>query len=142
MDCPVCREPMVVLEYDQVEIDSCTSCRGIWLDAGELELLFGDQQACDAYLDSGNVAQAQREARRRCPICRKKMAKGVAPGDNPVTYDRCTRGDGLWFDDGELQTILTQGAELDDAGRVNRFLREVFPGAAGHEPGAAVERTK
>ena len=40
MDCPVCKnEPMIVLELNDVEIDYCLSCKGIWLDTGELELL-------------------------------------------------------------------------------------------------------
>ncbi len=142
MDCPVCHEPMVVLEYDQVEIDYCVSCRGIWLDAGELELLFGDEQTCAAYLASGDPKEAGHEAPRRCPICRKKMAKGITAGEDPVTYDRCVRGDGLWFDDGELQLVLQQGAGLDDAGKVGGFLREVFPGAGGQGPGSAVEEPK
>jgi Zn-finger nucleic acid-binding protein len=25
--------------YEDIEIDRCTSCNGVWLDAGELELL-------------------------------------------------------------------------------------------------------
>src|SRR5438093_899662 len=35
--CPQCRQPMLVFELDGVEIDRCLSCRGTWLDAGELE---------------------------------------------------------------------------------------------------------
>jgi len=32
---------MVVLELDRVEVDHCLVCGGLWLDAGELELLAG-----------------------------------------------------------------------------------------------------
>ncbi|MCL4278881.1 MAG: zf-TFIIB domain-containing protein, partial [Ignavibacteriaceae bacterium] len=39
MLCPVCNNPMIVLELEQVEVDYCTNCAGVWLDAGELELL-------------------------------------------------------------------------------------------------------
>ena len=39
MNCPVCKEPMLVLELDKIEIDHCINCGGIWLDNGELELL-------------------------------------------------------------------------------------------------------
>ena len=37
-DCPKCASPMVVLDYDdtKVEIHYCSSCRGIWLEKGEL----------------------------------------------------------------------------------------------------------
>ena len=38
MDCPNCSDPMVVLEIEQVELDHCLSCGGVWLDAGELEM--------------------------------------------------------------------------------------------------------
>ncbi|NQU68082.1 MAG: zf-TFIIB domain-containing protein [Candidatus Marinimicrobia bacterium] len=37
--CPVCESPMNVLDYDktEVEIDYCTTCKGIWLDKNELQ---------------------------------------------------------------------------------------------------------
>lgn len=42
--CPNRECEAVVLErlpYDNVEIDRCPRCSGVWLDAGELELLTG-----------------------------------------------------------------------------------------------------
>ncbi len=132
MNCPVCKEPMIVLEYDRVEVDYCTSCEGIWLDAGEIELLFGDADACKQLLSGGDTSHARREKRRRCPICRKRMAKDVTRGENPVTYDRCPRGDGLWFDKGELAEILKHGHALDGGDRISAFLREVFPEGDEH----------
>lgn len=37
--CPNCAHELVTIDYDEtgVEIDHCTHCRGVWLDAGELE---------------------------------------------------------------------------------------------------------
>ena len=32
MDCPVCKNAMIVLELAEVEVDYCTDCSGIWLD--------------------------------------------------------------------------------------------------------------
>lgn len=38
MHCPVCKETQLVMtERHGVEIDYCPSCRGIWLDRGELD---------------------------------------------------------------------------------------------------------
>lgn len=39
VSCPNCSNALVTIDYDQteVEIDHCTHCRGVWLDAGELE---------------------------------------------------------------------------------------------------------
>ncbi len=125
MDCPVCKEPMAVLEYDHVEVAYCMVCHGIWLDAGEIELLFGDAAACHALLAGGDIERARGERRRRCPICRKKMGKDVSSGDTPVTYDRCPAGHGLWFDEGELGEILKGGAAFAES-EIGAFLGGVF----------------
>lgn len=37
MRCPKCGEPLKARSFQKVEIDQCTGCGGIWLDAGELE---------------------------------------------------------------------------------------------------------
>lgn len=38
MKCPVCTtENLVMSERQGIEIDYCPSCRGIWLDRGELD---------------------------------------------------------------------------------------------------------
>jgi Zn-finger nucleic acid-binding protein len=121
MNCPVCKEPLVALEHASVEIDYCMKCQGVWLDSGEIELLMGDPEKCDAYLCGGKPAGTS-EAKRRCPICGKKMEKAMTQGDKPVLYDRCVKGDGLWFDKGELEAVVTLGGTV-----VSDFLREVFP---------------
>mgnify|MGYP003445692981 CR=1 FL=1 len=38
MRCPVCKDvDLVMSERSGVEIDYCPSCRGVWLDRGELD---------------------------------------------------------------------------------------------------------
>ena len=37
MSCPHCAVPLVMSERAGVEIDYCPTCRGIWLDRGELD---------------------------------------------------------------------------------------------------------
>lgn len=37
MNCPVCSEQLLLSEKQEIEIDYCPKCRGIWLDRGELE---------------------------------------------------------------------------------------------------------
>ncbi|KAF3997101.1 TFIIB-type zinc ribbon-containing protein [Glaciimonas immobilis] len=38
MYCPVCKEKELVMsERQNIEIDYCPSCRGVWLDRGELD---------------------------------------------------------------------------------------------------------
>lgn len=40
MKCPKCGHDLATENYSGVEIDRCTFCEGIWMDAGELEELF------------------------------------------------------------------------------------------------------
>jgi hypothetical protein len=37
MRCPKCGEPLKERSFQKIQIDQCTGCNGIWLDAGELE---------------------------------------------------------------------------------------------------------
>jgi hypothetical protein len=37
MTCPHCAVPLVMSERQGIEIDYCPTCRGIWLDRGELD---------------------------------------------------------------------------------------------------------
>jgi Zn-finger nucleic acid-binding protein len=40
MKCPSCQEPDLVMSSRQnIEIDYCPQCRGVWLDRGELDKL-------------------------------------------------------------------------------------------------------
>jgi Zn-finger nucleic acid-binding protein len=37
MNCPICNVQLVMSERQGIEIDYCPTCRGIWLDRGELD---------------------------------------------------------------------------------------------------------
>ena len=117
---------MITLELDQVEIDYCLACRGVWLDSGELEQLLGDSGQAEQVLHSFRIDASGREAPRRCPICGKKMEKVlVGPQSEPVLIDRCRKAHGLWFDQGELEAILQKG-RLDPNNRISDFLNKIF----------------
>jgi len=71
------------------------------------------------------------EETRRCPLCGKKMRKASIGHDIEVVVDVCPRGEGLWFDGGELGQVIRQlldkpSAETGAPQRVVTFLGEVF----------------
>ncbi len=37
MNCPICNIALNITERQDVEIDFCPKCRGVWLDRGELD---------------------------------------------------------------------------------------------------------
>ena len=126
MDCPVCKNAMITLELDDVEIDHCINCGGIWLDAGELELLLGELAKAKDLLDSFKIDSRPAEKTRKCPICDKKMRKIIVGSSKPtLLIDKCRRGDGLWFDKGELHDIFDR-AELDKDNKIQKLLTDMF----------------
>ncbi len=129
MDCPTCKTAMITLELADVEIDHCVDCGGIWLDAGELEILLGDPDHARSLLTSFREVRDSTEPPRRCPICERKMAKVAVGRSHPDRLiDKCRRDHGLWFDRGELQDVLHQGG-LDQDSRIQKLLRDMFGGS-------------
>lgn len=126
MDCPLCKNPMIALELEQVETDFCTVCGGIWLDSGELELLLEDKQQARQLVGSFQRVSGVKEKNYRCPICLKKMYKILAGrrGES-VVIDRCSKGHGLWFDRGELSEVLARGS-FDKDRKIIKLLSEIF----------------
>jgi len=132
MDCPVCtKEPMIVMELDEIEIDYCLECNGIWLDAGELELLLGEDSLSKRFLESFEVNVNSKEKKIKCPICDKKMEKVIVnsidnvSGSKPIVVDRCVNGHGLWFDSGELEEVISKGTWGKDD-KVLVMLKDMF----------------
>jgi Zn-finger nucleic acid-binding protein len=123
MKCPVCKEPMVVLELNEVEIDYCPSCSGIWLDGGELELLIEDENEREKILSSFFTESNNPEKPYKCPICSKKMDKVYVGENKEVLIDKCPANDGLWFDKGELKEVI-QLAEGEN--KVLEHLNDLF----------------
>ncbi len=126
MDCPVCKNAMITMELSDAEVDYCTICQGVWLDAGELEILLNDQGKAKALIDSFSKDISSVENPRVCPICDKKMEKIIVGHDKPaLLIDRCANGDGLWFDRGELSDIIAR-ARLDEGNRIKKVLADMF----------------
>ena len=126
MDCPACKnEPMIVLELNDVEIDYCLNCKGIWLDAGELELLLGTNSKTEEFLNSFTLDTQTKEKKLKCPVCNKKMEKVLYSGNKAVRLDKCKANHGIWFDANELEEILKMGT-LDNDNKVLQLFRDMF----------------
>jgi uncharacterized protein len=37
--CPRCQTPLTERQFQNVKLDACDRCKGVWLDAGELEMV-------------------------------------------------------------------------------------------------------
>ena len=137
MDCPVCHEPLIVAEREGIELDACPWCRGLWFDAGELALLAEKLGRTLAVAEGGVRAAASSEKPRSCPRCDRAMEKVVLGSSPGVLLDRCA-AHGLWFDHGELGSLIGQAAVAPGSHpeAVLRFMGETFGAAAPSSPAA------
>ena len=124
MKCPACKETLVILELHEIEVDYCTNCKGIWLDAGELELMLDDETEEAKLIQSLEIVYDSKEKKLKCPICRDKMEKVRHKDVNTVT-DKCIHNHGIWFDKGELEEIVKSGT-LQNENRFTLMLNELF----------------
>jgi Zn-finger nucleic acid-binding protein len=112
---------MIVVEHNQIELDYCTECHGVWFDSEELELLLDIFQIKSSEHRLQNLLQAPesetQEKKRKCPICGRKMNKNNIGRESEILIDVCPYEDGLWFDGGEVSHLLKSLAEKSTGGR-------------------------
>lgn len=130
MICPVCKDPMIVLELEQVEIDYCANCKGIWLDSGELELLLESSQESKNLFESFKEDPSNKEKSYSCPICGKRMSKVFVGEQGQVLIDKCKKDHGLWFDKGELKSVI-ENTSKNKENKVINHLQQLFEDSAG-----------
>lgn len=137
MQCPVCAEQQVIVEHEGVELDLCVAGHGIWFDDQELHMLLESAGTAGATKSLERTFQPiggpSGEAKKPCPRCGVKMDHVQAPAEpTPVILDRCPHGHGLWFDQGELKSVLHKHAKDGDPA-----LERVFEHLSAFETGAA-----
>ena len=134
MICPNCKKPVIVVEHNKIELDYCTICKGVWFDSGELDLFFASAKLDSTDLVMKNILTLPEvksaHRRRKCPICGRGM-RSTAIGQPAVNIDVCRKGDGMWFDGGEVHELLRQLAnkpstETNSNQKIITYLGEVF----------------
>ena len=136
MLCPVCRQPLVIIEYENVELDACPDCQGLWFDAQELRQFFEVTGVPEQFHDLENQLDRLPHAgpRRVCARCRRKVVPVQAPSPNgDLILDECPLGHGIWFDKGELESLL-KGLLGEQSGALSRVRAYLGQFALTSEP--------
>jgi Zn-finger nucleic acid-binding protein len=124
--CPKCGSPFITFEFEGIEVDRCLSCGGTWLDAGELEMILDRGNLSGGpLLETLEKAKGEKSPGRCCPRCERPLRKVTVPLEPPLELDRCARGHGLWFDAGELKTLVGS-FDSGEEGLVARFFAGLF----------------
>ena len=104
MKCPKCQADMNSLSYQDVVVDRCQSCHGIWLDKRELDVVF--MKKLSSAFDLSRVSEISVVANDREAHCHRCDAPMIAlDGADDVRFDWCEQCGGMFFDSGELSRL-------------------------------------
>jgi len=96
MKCPKCNVDLVPKVQHKVDVSFCPSCKGMWLDAQELDQL--ENEAFDLGEDEkGTLAFSSTPTTQKCPVCEATLRRF-----NYRAYDLemefCPDRHGYWLD--------------------------------------------
>ncbi len=115
MKCPNDGTPLNQYTYEaDIQVDQCPSCRGMWLDADELERI--EESSVNDYQEEIRqlpnlveqayaMALARTKPTVRCPQCGAEMERLEHAACSQVLIDACPKCRGVWLDEGEIQAL-------------------------------------
>ena len=109
MICPKCENQFEVVTFNDIEVDRCTNCMGIWFDHREqedLKKLKGAEQ-----IDIGDEflgAKYDHMQNIDCPRCDIRMHHVTHQADLEIRFERCPQCKGSFFDAGEFSDYLAE----------------------------------
>jgi Zn-finger nucleic acid-binding protein len=105
--CPKCRAAMEPVTYQDITVDRCTACHGLWFDILEQRRL--RERAGSEVIDDGAPAAAPSApsaapaTRLACPRCTAPMTRLRDVDNRSIEYEYCAVCNGAFFDAGEFR---------------------------------------
>lgn len=98
---------MKPVQFDDVTVDRCDLCRGIWFDADEADRLAakgGGEVVDDGSSFVGEMKNACNDV--ACPRCKLPMVSFTPDPKLAFHVERCTCCKGVFFDAGEFKQVV------------------------------------
>ena len=107
MKCPKCRSATLdAVEVENVRVDRCPACSGIWFDAQELGQLLAQNAWPTDFLHRGDATPESSGKGGVCPRDAAPLLRAYSAMDRSVILDTCPDCGGIWLDDGEYEKLL------------------------------------
>ena len=109
MKCPKCLSAMEVINYNDVEIDRCTDCHGLFFDKLEKEIMKSLEGA--ESIDIGDEflgARLNEILDVPCPRCKVKMDHVIETEPFEIKFESCPKCHGAYFDAGEFRDYMDE----------------------------------
>ena len=119
MDCPECSGKLEDHTIENLDVYCCFVCEGLWFDAGKLEEVIKRDAHDFDFIDVGQEEYEGAAEKAtgidlhkklgKCPRCGITMAQKPYKHKLCVIIDVCPKGDGVWLDGGEIQSLRRRG---------------------------------
>lgn len=87
----------------------CETCSGLWLGAGDLDEMASSMQNPAEPVHLTPLEFATKTEMLNCPTCSEPMQTRTLMG---VEIDVCKKQHGIWFDAGELASVLLRCSNI------------------------------
>ena len=107
LQCPKCKHGMEEVTLEDITIDRCTGCQGLWFDDDEAHQLKDIKNS--ELLDEGDATEGWKFDSRdeiNCPHCGKQMEKSFDSKQIHIWYEVCPEH-GMFMDAGEFTDLKT-----------------------------------
>ncbi len=125
MECPRCGFRLREIPLDDLRLDECAHCGGVWFDFTELErLLVMDRGTLDD-LAGGRMSVRGMSANQEklyCPQCEFRLVRVRSGVDPDLTLHGCLSCYGRWVDGEEMSRIKRKSLLV----KLGRVLKKVW----------------
>jgi Zn-finger nucleic acid-binding protein len=111
LTCPKCRGPLAVALDEDIEVDVCKTCKGVWVDIVEEKVLLKVKPDVFSIDELRRLRKLYQPLGRLdssgyvpCPICQQLMHRRNWGSHSGVVVDKCA-DHGTWYDVNELEKI-------------------------------------
>lgn len=107
MKCVKCKGKLITVRVEDVDVDQCDRCGGIWFDAHELERVLKRTRGHLEALAKRGTPRPDDDARRgHCPRCGGEgYLVQLASPNAKIHVDTCAICGGKWLDGGEIDVL-------------------------------------
>ena len=110
MECPQCKEQMTQRTIDEITINECSQCKGMWFDHGQLDAVKDRVMPDMGWLDIDSLKeQAEFEALRDpnfCPKCKDIALTTIKDRTSKTEISICTQCNGTWLGTGQFLNLI------------------------------------
>lgn len=110
MNCPKCLKELGPMVLDNVCMEFCVGCRGLWFEQEESAFM---AELTNDFPNPQSARSEGKSTRYACPRCRAKLEEVLFAPPHRVLLDFCRSCHGVWLDKGELRKVEETAAGFD-----------------------------